>query len=568
MPFKPQKSWLIETANAAVLLLLVVFLYARTAAYPFLNYDDGHIIFNHPVVKQGLHGDGVLWFLAHPLYGIWMPVTALTHMADTSLFGPWAGGHHLASAFWHAMTVLAFYAALRTLTGARGMSLFAAALFAVHPLAVEDVAWLSSRKDLISGLLFAVALIAHARHARRPGLLRYAALLAAVLLAFAGKTTAMPLPAVLLLLDAWPLGRFRTESPAAFLRSAQTPILEKIPMGLLALAVFAVTLHAQREAGSLPGGMPPLSARVASVGANGMHYLASWLWPLHLSPHYPRTALSPLSAAAGWGMIALLTAAALLLRRKCPPLTVGWCWFLLALVPVSGLIPYGNAPYADRHMYLPGMGLSLAAAGALTAAASRWKHHTAVRRLLPAFAALPVILLAALAWRQTAFWRNDEAVFTRVMQLHPEDDLAHAKLGDICYARGDLDGAKRHYEEALRLQPGVAEWHYNLGSMLTDTDPAAAAALCEAATRLNPQDGPAWTNLGYALLQLHRTAEAVPPLREGARLQPDNANAHLNLGVALLRLGDRKQARAAFQRALELDPQNAAAKANLAILTN
>jgi len=559
---------MMETAGIAAVLLLVAAIYARTAAYPFLDYDDGHIVYNHPVVNQGLSWHGLYWSLTHALYGVWMPATAFTHMTDVTLFGQWAGGHHLMSVLWHALGVLAFYVALRALTGARGASLLAAALFAVHPLRVEDVAWVSSRKDIVCGVFFALALLAHARYARRPGPFRYALLLAASLLALAGKTSALALPAVLLLLDAWPLGRFRTAPGVKpFLKRAFRLALEKAPIGMIALAVLAVTWRAQHAEGSIVSADNTASGlNAAEVGVNYVHYFGAFLWPSGLSPHYPFYTLVPWKAAAAWMLLLFLSLVALALRRSRPWLAVGWFWFLVIMVPVIGFVHYGNAPYADRHMYLSGMGLSLALAWSLGEAGERvscCRGGTSARVIA---AIVLVLALAGLSWRQTGFWRDGNTVFSRVARLYPDDDLAQAKLGDYRYAGGDLQAAKTHYLNALRVRPNAPDWNYNLGSMLLESDPAAALPLLEKAARLAPDRGDMQTNLGCALLQAKQAAAALPHLEAGARLDPKNPNAHINLGVACMNLGRNGEARAAFGRALALDPANAAARANLKLL--
>jgi tetratricopeptide (TPR) repeat protein len=497
-----------------------------------------------------------------------MPATALTHMLDVSLFGLWAGGHHLMSGLWHALAVLAFYAALRALTGARGASLLAAALFAAHPLRVEDVAWVSSRKDIVCGLFFALALLAHARFARRPGPLRHAALLAAALLAFAGKTGALPLPAVLLLLDAWPLGRFHAGDGAKpFLRRAFWLVAEKAPMVLFAFAVLAVTWRAQHEVGSIvEAGTDPPALRAAAVGGNYVHYLGVFLWPFGLSPHYPPVPLVPWKAAGAWALVFTLSLGAFAARRTRPWLTVGWFWFLAALVPVVGFISFGNAPYADRHMYLSGMGLSMAVAWLLCEVGEGLYRFRGGRSVAFAAAVVLVLALAGLSWRQTGFWRDEPTVFGRVLRLYPDDDLAHAKIGDCLFARGDVEGAKAHYMEAIRIRPNIVDWNYNLGSMLLASDPAGALPWLEKAARMAPDRGDIRTNVGFALLQLKRPAAALSHLEEGARLDPENPNAHLNLGVACMNLGRKDEARAAFQRALALDPANVAAQTNLKLL--
>ncbi len=568
MSSKNIKQWVIETVGVAALLLPVVLIYARTVWFPAIDYDDGPMIFDHPVVKLGLSWEGFSWALTHGLHGIWMPLTALTHMADMSLFGTWAGGHHLTNMFWHALAVLMFYAALRALTGARGLSLLAAALFAAHPLRVEAVAWISSRKDLVCGAGFALSLLTYAWYGRYPSLTRYALLFAAVLLALAGKTSAAPIPAVLLLLDMWPLDRFHNDETGRFpFRRALWLVAEKIPFGLLAITVMVVTWRAQHEVGgAVETGAAPLLQRVAAVGCFYFHYLTGFLWPVGLSPHYPAFAFVLWQVLASWGVVLALSLAALATRRHRPWLTIGWFWFLVTLIPVVGLMPYGNTPLADRYMYLPGMGLSLAAAGILCEVGERLCRRGLAKNMGGAMAAVLIACLAAVSWWQTGFWRDTHTAFGRVVQLYPNDDLGLARVGDWRFDQGDLEGATKLYLEAIRIRPDCPDWNYNLGSMLVAGDPGRALPFLEEAARLAPGRGDIRTNVGYALLQLKQPAAALLHLEAGARMDAQNPNAQVNLGVALMNLGRAEEARTAFQRALVLDPANAAAQANLRLL--
>ncbi len=548
-------------AAMAAVLVAVVVLYARTAQFPFIQGDDWSMVSRHPVIKEGLTWHGLAWSLTHGLYGIWMPLTALTHMTDMNLFGDWAGGHHLVNLFWHLLAVVAFYAALRVLTGARGASLLAAALFAVHPLGVEDVAWVSSRKDLVCGVFFALALLAHAWYARRPGCLRYAVVFVAVLLALAGKTSAAPLPAILLLLDAWPLGRFRANGDAkGFARRALWLLAEKIPLVLLSVAVSVVTWRAQHEVGAITEkGVPPSAERVAGVGVNYVHYLTSFFWPFRLSPQHPFPPFVPWKVIAAWCLVAVLSVVVLAFRRRSPWLAVGWFWFLAALVPVVGFLPYGTVPYADRYMYIPGMGLALAVVWTITALPLRPIPRTSLCAAL-------VLVLTGVSWVQVGIWRGTWSLYEQKMRVYPNDAATYSKAAEWLGQNGDPDRAIKCEREAVRLAPDTEEYCYNLGTALIARNPEEAVQWFEKAVRLNPDYGLAWGNLGVALMNLKRPQDALAPLGEAVRLQPGNAVPLVNLGAALLRTGKREEGRTALEKALALDPQNAAAKANLQLL--
>ncbi len=548
-------------AGMGAVLFAVVVLYARTARFPFIEGDDWSMVLQHPVVRDGLTWHGLWWAFSNSLYGIWMPLTALTHMADMSLFGDQAGGHHLANMFWHLLSVAAFYAALRGLTGARGASLAATALFAVHPLAVEDVAWVSSRKDLVGGAFFALALLAHGGYARRPGWLRYAAVFMAGLLALLGKTSAAPLPAVLLLLDAWPLGRFGVEGGVKErARRALWLLAEKLPLLAVGAAVSVVTWQAQHAVGAITEkGVPPSTERMASVGGNYVHYLTEYFWPFGLSPQHVFPAFVLWKVTAGWCLVAALSVGVIAFRRRCPWVAVGWFWFLAGLVPVVGLLPYGTVPYADRYMYIPGMGLAVLVAWSVTALPVR-----AVVRF--SLCAVAVLVLSGLAWGQVGVWRDTWSMYERKLKVYPNNAATFARAAQWLSEQGDLERATKYDREAVRLAPEMDEYCYNLGTDLARSNPGEAAQWFEKATRLNPKNGNAWDNLGEALLRLKRPEDAVAPLGEAVRLLPNNPTPLVNLGAALLRLGRGDEARAALEKALVLDPQNAAAKKNLQAL--
>jgi tetratricopeptide (TPR) repeat protein len=548
-------------AAMAALLLLLAALYARTAQYPFLQGDDASIVTRQPEVMRGLSWHGVAWAFTHLHFGLWMPVTSLSHMLDVSLFGDWAGGHHLSGVLWHMLAVLAFFGAARALTGRRDAAVVAATLFALHPLRVESVAWVAGRKDLTAGLFFALALWAHVRHARRPGVARYSAVFLAGALAMLGKTSAAVLPGVLLLLDIFPLGRYAAQGGEFRLLARRALVLfaEKLPLVVLALVVIALAWRGEKAIGALVSfdEHPPL-AGLAAAAAHYLHYLRVFFLPFGLSPAYIDDALAGSAQVTGGGIaiFALVCATALALCRRAPWVTTGWVWFVGALVPVIGLVKFGASPCADRFSYIPSMGLSLAFAWVLTSV----PLGRALRVLLYATLAL---VLASLSWGQVGVWRDTWSLFERKMQVYPDDAPTFSKAGEWLLEKGDAEGAAKCYREAVRIAPDSADNCYNLGSALMERNPEEAAQWLEKAARLNPGDGAAWTNLGCALMNLQRPREALAPLQEGVRLQPKDANARVNLAVALLRAGKREDARAALEQALALDPLNAAARANL-----
>ncbi len=552
---------------AALLTVLVLAVFLQTVRFSFVDYDDNRVVTEHPVILQGLAGDTLLWAFTNFHFAIWMPLTSLSHLLDVTLFGLWAGGHHLSGMLWHLAGVLAFFLAARRLLGGVWPAFFAAALYAVHPLRADSVAHVASRKDLVCAVFTALTLWAHARHGLSPSPRRYLTVAVFFLLALAGKPSAAPLPLALLFLDYHPLGRFGTGERGRHARRAILLLAEKIPLLAMSAVVVVVGIRGQAVFGALADTSgTPLLSRLLQMPVPVVHYLHSLLWPAGLSPHYPPTAVEwgMWGTAACWAGMAAITLAALWWRRAGWPLAA-WGFFLVMLSPVLGLTPFGNAPVADRFVLLPSMGAALLAGWG----AERFRARLPLRwgaGVAAACAAL-VLCLAGMGWRQTGYWRDTGTVAARILAVCPEDDLGHTLTGNLLFNSGDLPGAVAHYRKAVEIRPCHAPWRYNLGAALLETGPPgeAAAQLAEA-VRLDPGDHGARMNLGLALMALGRLEEAAAELRRVVSAEPENANARVNLGVCLMRMGDTAGAERELADALRLEPGNAAARANLELV--
>lgn len=539
--------------SLALLTAAVLVVFGRTVAFGFLDYDDAEIVSAHPVVSQGLTPETAVWAFTHFHFAIWMPLTTLSHLLDVTLFGTAPAGHHAMSIAWHLAGVFALFFAARRLLGGTPAALTAALLYAVHPLRAEAVAWVASRKDLTAALFAFLCLWAYAGYAARPSPRRYLSALAFFALALMGKPSAMPLPAALLLFDA-----------VLWRRRGMGVLLEKAPFFLLSAASALLSWKGQAAAGALVGpDAAPLAHRLLNVPVVLVVYLRAWFLPVGLSPHCPVETVqwSALGMALAWGGVLALTAAALLLRRHRWPLAA-WGFFVLMLAPVLGLVPFSNAPVADRYTGLASAGPALLAGWALVrcpGCRSRTAQRTGALLTAGIIAALEV-----LCFHQTGFWRNDETVFRRVLAVHPDDDLGHANLGTLFFERGDLDRALHHHRRAVEIRPGFAPWRYNLGSVLLETGPAseAAAQLAEA-VRLNPDDIQARTNLGLAYMGLGNLEAALRELAASVEGNPADVNARINYGLCLFRAGKSAEAVPHLEEALRLDPGNPAARANL-----
>jgi Flp pilus assembly protein TadD len=558
-----------DAAVAAALGLGALALYAQVASFPFILFDDTRYVLDNPVVRDGLTWEGVRWAFTALHASNWHPFTWLSHMLDVELFGLEAGAHHAVNAVLHATNAGLLFIVLARTTGARGASAAVAALFAVHPLHVESVAWVAERKDLLSTLFGFAALGAWARYARSPRPGRYAA----VCLLFAASLLSKPMwvtfPALLLLLDVWPLQRVEgmalPRDPAApvFPRVSLSRALgEKLPLLVLAAASSLVTIVAQQRGGSLTGLEMGLGPRAANAVVAYATYLAQTIWPVRLSVFYPHPvgALAAQDVALAAALLGALTAGAVAVARRAPWVPVGWLWFLGTLVPVIGLVQVGAQAHADRYTYLPHVGLFVAVAF------SARLLPAAARRLAPAGVALAMVALAAVTWLRVADWASHEQLFRAALAVSPGNALAHAALGDGARAAGRSAEALLHAREAARLDPASPRLANNLGVILREAGllDEAREALWRAA-ELDPDYLSPHVNLAQLERQAGDPAAAADALGEVLRLRPGDLGATTDRAMLLEGLGRTDEARAAFQGAVDLHPESPVAWRNLAV---
>ncbi len=548
---------------ALAALTLVVFL--PVINHGFINLDDGEYVSRNPRVLAGLTRSSVSWaFTSLGYQANWHPLTWLSHMLDAELFGLYAGGHHLTSLLLHAASAVLLFLALARGTGAVWPSSLAAALFAVHPLHVESVAWVAERKDVLSGLLWMLVMLAYLAYVRRPGPGRYLAVLLLFALGLMAKPMLVTLPLVLLLLDWWPLGRMGTgkmgtgtvplrgTEPVPILTEPVPILLEKLPLLLLSAASAVISWRAQAvSAAVVPLGEFTLAMRLSNALASYGVYLRKAVWPSGLAVYYPHPEgnLPAAPVVLGAAALAVLSLAAWRLRRRRPYLLAGWLWYLGTLVPVIGLIQVGYQGMADRYTYLPLTGVFIMAA---------WAASSARARRVPAVAALclaAVVALAAAARVQVGYWGDNLSLFTQARDNTERNWLAEYNLGLTFAQRGRFDEAREHYIASLAIKPEYADTHNNMGNVYYRRGlPAEAEGYYRRAISLRPGSPVYAFNLGLALMAQNRLEEAVASFRESLGLEPGNADAHNNLAVALGRLGRYREATAHYREALRLKP--------------
>jgi len=574
--------------NGGVTIAIYLFLaaislavFGQTIRYDFVNFDDDLYVYNAPVIKAGLTINGIAGAFISPHAHNWHPLTTISHMLDCQLYGLNAGGHHVTNILLHTLATLLLFRVLQQMTGAVWKSALVAALFAVHPLHVESVAWISERKDVLSAVFFFLMLGAYARYAATPSIGRYllvAALFAAGLMS---KPMLVSAPVILLLLDYWPLGRMRSQNSEVRGRISEASghwplvgrlVLEKIPLLALSAGSCAITFVLQKRA---TGAIPPLPLlwRVENAVASYVIYIWKTFCPIRLAVFYPHpnNTLPMWEIILALGLLLVITGAAIAFRCKRPYLFTGWFWYLVMLVPVIGLVQVGEQGYADRYTYLPHIGLFVLVVWGIADVTAGRRSGS---RVAGATAVVIIVGLACAAFIQTSYWRNSQILWTHTLAVTSDNDCAHNNLGYLLADRDDLDDAISHFEAALRIRSLKTDKHYNVGSAFVEMNLADALAQkgqsdeamvhYNQAIKLEPNYADAYYNRGNVLLTKGRIEEAIEDLEKTLQLQPNDFNAHTCLGNALLQQGLVKDAIAHYEMALELDPNDPHSRNNLA----
>jgi hypothetical protein len=517
------------------LCLLVLAVYRNVGSFGFIEEsDDTPYVLANPQVRGGLTSHGVAWaFTAVGYAANWHPLTWLSHMLDVELFGLKAGGHHLVSVLLHCASTAIFFLVLRNMTGLAWRSALAAALFGIHPLNVESVAWVAERKNVLSGLFWMLSLAAYLHYRRRPRIGRYGL----VFLAMAGGLLAKPMlvtvPFVLLLLDYWPLGLFTADARGK--RSGpQHLVLEKLPLLLLAVGSSWITMRAQAAGASLTTlDKLPVDTRIANALVSYLKYVVMTAWPADLSSFYPyaRESLFSGSTILAAMILALVTTLTVWKAREYPYLVTGWCWFLGTLVPVIGLVQVGDQALADRYAYLTVIGLFLAASWGVPTLFGR---RPLARKVLAIGAFGSIVALSAAATAQVRYWGDGALLFRQAIEHAPDNWVAHNNLGVYLRKRGRDDEAFEHFARAVAARPSLADAQYNLGVLLYERGRMEEAAEhYRSAIRFRPDYEEAHCNLGAILFRQGRLDEAAGHFREAVRLRPEDQVARDNLATVL-----------------------------------
>ncbi len=540
----------------ALLFAATLLLYFPALSHQFINLDDNHYVTDNLYVTGGLTAEGVHWAFHTFTMGNWHPLTWLSHMLDCQLFGVHPAGHHATSVLLHALNALLLFLLLARATDAPVRSFLVAALFAVHPLNVESVAWIAERKTLLCTLFCFLTFAAYGWYARTQSLLRYLTVLACFLLALMAKPMAVTLPVALLLIDYWPLGRFGSPDAPATRNAQMGLVLEKLPLLLISLIFSYLAVLAQHSTHALVVTLPlPLRLRNAAMAYAA--YIGKAFWPARLSIFYPYPEGGPSWMALGLALLLLaaVTVLALRLRRR-PYLAAGWFFFLVSLLPVIGLVQVGNQAMADRYAYTPLIGLFVMAVWGLDALRERLRLSAApvVLASICALAALAVATRVTLS-----YWQDSRTLFTHAERmLNKPDELIEVNLGNAYDSLNQPEEALRHYEIAEAVKPYSYLARFDIGTYLLQHG-RTAESIPEFQAAIQYSTKPEVTaaaqgNLGNAYLLLGQDALAEPAFAEALRLFPNSPPALFGHGQVLLHLKKYSEAEADFTQALRIQP--------------
>jgi protein O-mannosyl-transferase len=555
-PDSPQTALRSETAATngrgpvlaicALLLVITFAVFAQTCRFEFVNYDDNIAVYENSYVRAGLTAKSVAWAFTFNDYEYWIPLTSISHIIDAQLFGMKPGGHHMTNVLLHAASVILLFLALRRLTGAVWRSAFVAAVFAIHPLRAESVAWVVERKDVLAGVFFMLALFFYG-----PGLKRGIAVMTCFLVGFLCKPMVVTLPFLLLLIDYWPGGRISK------LSDWKKPVLEKLPMLLMVPFLAVLTVITQ---GHAPGALQTLEnnsmlARLANAAMSCVIYIKQTFYPVDLIVFYSRTeehrALwMPIAAAL---VLVAITAVAFVYRRKHPFLISGWFWYLGMLAPVIGIISFGFMSHADRYTYFPQIGLCIMVAWG----ANELFGKTPNGRMALATVGIAVVgVLAVVGFNQTKYWRDSETLWNHTLAVNPKSLLAHNNLATVLVDKKDINGAVAHLETAVEINPKFPQAQNNLGMILSNIGRVdESIAHFEKCLEADPKYAEGHNNFGSALRRQGKFEDAITHFKKATELDPKYALAHFNLGKTLLITGQAPGAADAYLAGIKLQPQ-------------
>lgn len=577
----------------AILLAAVTFgVYWNVRENSFINMDDPQYVTTNPFVNHGLSLKSAVWAFKTTFFFNWHPLTWLSHMLDVELYGLNPGGHHLTSLVIHIINTILLFYLLNRLTLTPWQSAFVAALFALHPLAVESVAWVSERKNILSTLFWFIGIWAYTGYVKKPGFVRYAAVFLAMAAGLMVKPMLVTFPITLLLLDFWPLNRFtvqETQPHSSVMRLISRAILEKLPLFVLSAASAFATYKIQLEASAVqPLDQLALGRRLATAAVSYVQYLRKMVLPNDLAIPYPYPdALPVLKIVLSAMLLIIITTAAIRLRRSRPYVLFGWAFYIITLLPVIRLVQTGRDSIADRYTYVPLIGIYVIIAIGATEILSGVRYK---RYILTAAASAAIITLSTLTWIYLGHWKDSYTLFSHSIEAVKGNYMAYNNYGAAFLADRQSERAVEIYKQGLKIKPDSTELNYNMGEALTkqgkfeeavhyyskssqlmafdgeailnkrlglvllkEKDYDGAVSYFKVALSIHPMDTEVLNNMGIALMGLNKPEEALESFARGIAIKPESVGLHFNKGLALRKMGRLREAIPEFEEALRLD---------------
>jgi len=552
-----------DLVGCIFLVLITVVVYWQVGHHEFLNFDDDLYVTDNRHVQSGISVESISWAFSFrdKERTYWHPLTWISHILDCQLYGLDPGMHHLTNLILHLLNVVLLFLVFRRLTGEIWKSAFISALFAVHPINVDSVAWLAERKNVLSTFFWMLTLLSYSFYAARPAVYRYLPILFFFVLGLLAKPMLVTLPFVLLLLDYWPLGRLRQP----VVQCVSRLVAEKIPL----FFVSAVSIYLSISSLAGYGGdvksleKVPIVLRISNALVSYLSYIGKMFWPENLAVLYPYPSeIAFWKVACSTLFLIFVSFLVVMVLRQRAYLAVGWFWFLGTIVPVSGVVQSGLWPaMADRWAYVPFIGLFIMIAWGVPEVLERWRYK---KSALAIIGVSVILILSVLTFRQLRYWENDITLYEHALSVTENNPRIHNNLGTALGKRGKLDEAAGHFHEAFKLDPKYAEPYYNLGKVLEKQGRLSEAiGSYQRALQIDPKHAKAYNNIGHAFLKQGKLAEAYNSFCQALDIKPDYAIAQNNLGVVFLAQQKYTDATKHFSEAVRIDPSYTKAQKNL-----
>jgi tetratricopeptide (TPR) repeat protein len=556
-------------------MLAVFAVYGQVSDYEFISFDDHYYITDNPHVRSGLSLNSIKWAFKFPSLGersYWHPITWISHMIDVQLFGLDPGWHHISNLFYHSINTILLFICLKIITQKVWRSAFVAALFALHPVNVDSVAWVAERKNLLAVMFMFFSIIAYYYYTIKTEILLYSSVAVFFCIGLLAKPTIVTLPFILLLLDIWPLKRIKiadlnAKTPMDAIKISRViPMLfEKMPLFIISIISIVISSSSMsRIAATVPTDIVPLKLRVANAAVSYIKYLGKIFWPSNLTIFYPYPEIIP--SWEVWSSVAIIltiTIISLLIYKIKPYSTVGWFWYVGTLVPVLGIVQGGRWPeIAERFLYLPMMGILIIAAWAYYDLGEKMNKNIVVHLI-----AITILLVfSCKSYLQAGNWKNSETIFRHGVEVNNNDYISHLNLGATLKNQGKLDEAEYHFREAIRIKPDYSDACYNLATVYVEKGKLDEALRYFYETiRISPFDADAHYYMGILLASKGKVGESIDHLQEAIRLNPLNEEAYVMLGSIFEGINDYRGCAYYYQQALRVNPDNKKAKDELQI---